>query len=375
MTGKAPDMDNTKKLGFGLMRLPKKVIGIDIEQTKQMVDMFMQAGFTYFDTAHVYPGSEDAIGKALVERYPRDSFTLATKLFVPTALTANDAKKQLYTSLSRMGTDYVDYYLLHCIMENNYKKYERFGLWDYALQEKEKGTIRHRGFSFHSGPKLLDKLLCEHPEVEFVQLQINYADWERKSVTSRANYEVARKHGKKIVVMEPVKGGALADPPKEIRAMFEEYAPNMSPASWAIRFAASLDGILTVLSGMSNVGQMSDNLSYMKDFKPLNGDEQQIIYTAQSIMSGTQTIPCTACRYCTKGCPQHIPIPDIFAAMNKRIGGGQLEAAQNDYTAIKAKGACASDCVACGQCESVCPQHIAIIDSLKSCSEAFEGAR
>ena len=296
MAGKAPDMDNKKKLGFGLMRLPRKLLAIDIEQTKQMVDMFMDAGFTYFDTAHVYPGSEDAIGKALVERYPRDSFTLATKLFVPAAFTANDAKKQLYTSLERMGTDYIDYYLLHCIMENNYKKYERFGLWDYVQEEKKKGTIRHVGFSFHAGPSLLDRLLTEHPEVEFVQLQINYADWERKSVTSRANYEIARKHGKKIVIMEPVKGGALANSPKDIREVFKEYAPDMSPASWAIRFAASLDGILTVLSGMSNVEQMKDNLSNMKDFKPLDHEEQQIIYKAQSIMSGTQTIPCTACK-------------------------------------------------------------------------------
>lgn len=371
MMGKPTDIENTKKLGFGLMRLPKKLLSIDIEQTKQMVDMFLEAGFTYFDTAYVYPGSEDAIGKALVERYPRESFTLATKLYVPAALTSNDAKKQFYTSLKRMGTDYIDYYLLHCIMDNNYKKYDKFGLWDFAQEQKAQGTIRHVGFSFHSGPELLDKILTEHPEVEFVQLQLNYADWENRSITSRANYEVARKHGKKIVVMEPVKGGALANPPKEIKAMFSECAPDMSPASWAIRFVASLDGILTVLSGMSNVEQMQDNLSYMKDFKPLSDEEEKIIYKAQSIMSGTKTIPCTACRYCTKGCPQNIPIPDVFAAMNKRIGSGQLEAAWADYEALKAKGACAADCIACGQCESVCPQHIAIIGQLKECANTF----
>ena len=371
MTGKSTDMENTKKLGFGLMRLPKKLLSIDVEQTKEMVDLFMEAGFTYFDTAHVYPGSEDAIGKALVGRYPRDSYTIATKLFVQAALTESDAKKQFTTSLKRMNVDYIDYYLLHCIMNNNYKKYEKFGIWDFAQEMKAKGLIRHVGFSFHSGPKLLDEILTEHPEVEFVQLQINYADWENKSVTSRANYEVARKHGKKIVVMEPVKGGALANPPKEICKMFSDYAPEMSPASWAIRFSASLDGILTVLSGMSNVEQMKDNLSYMKDFKPLNDEERQIIYKAQSIMSGTKTIPCTACRYCTKGCPKQIPIPDIFSAMNKRIGSGQLEASLDDYKAVTAVSR-AGDCIGCGQCESVCPQHISIIDQLKECSAAFD---
>lgn len=367
MNGKPTDIENTRKLGFGLMRLPKKVVAIDIEQTKKMVDMFMDAGFTYFDTAHVYPGSEDAIRKALFERYPRDSFTIATKLFVPTALSEEMAKKQFSTSLKRLCTDYIDYYLLHCIMENNYKKYEKYHLWDFVQEEKSKGNIRHVGFSFHAGPKLLDQLLTDHPEVEFVQLQLNYADWENPKVTSRANYEVARKHGKKIVVMEPVKGGALAKPPKEISEMFKDYSPDMSPASWAIRFVASLDGILTVLSGMSNIEQMADNLSYMKDFKPLNRDEQEIIHKAQKIMGASAVIPCTACRYCTKGCPKQIPIPDIFAVMNKRIGSLQLEESKTDYNKLTSNGIKASSCIECGQCESVCPQHLQIIELLKEC--------
>ena len=367
MNGKPTDIENTRKLGFGLMRLPKKLVSIDIEQTKKMVDMFMEAGFTYFDTAHVYPGSEVAIHEALFERYPRDSFTIATKLFVPAALSEGMAKKQFQTSLKRLGTDYIDYYLLHCIMENNYRKYEKFHLWDFVQEEKAKGNIRHVGFSFHAGPKLLDQLRTEHPEVEFVQLQLNYADWENPKVTSRANYEIARKHGKRIVVMEPVKGGALANPPKEIRDMFKEYAPDMSPASWAIRFVASLDGILTVLSGMSNIEQMADNLSYMKYFKPLNKDEQEIIHKAQKIMGASAVIPCTACRYCTKDCPQQIPIPDIFAAMNKRIGSGQIEESKADYDKLTSNGINASGCIECGQCESVCPQHLQIIELLKEC--------
>ena len=354
------------KLGFGLMRLPRKMLATDVEQTKKMVDLFLEAGFTYFDTAFLYPGSEAAIKKALVDRYPRDRYLLATKLNAAIlSPTESAAKKQFYTSLERTGAGYFDYYLLHALMENNHGKYDRFHLWDFVMEQKAKGLIKHAGFSFHAGPKLLDQLLTEHPGVDFVQLQINYADWENPSVTSRANYETARKHGVSVTVMEPVKGGRLADPPEEVKKLFKKVRPDMSCASWAIRFAASLDGIITVLSGMSNIEQMRDNLSYMKDFKPLDEEEQAVIREAQRILGHSSVIPCTACRYCTGGCPKQIPIPDIFAAMNKQLGSGQMAEARAAYEEAALPGHRASDCIACGQCERACPQHLSIVDSLR----------
>ncbi len=361
-----------KKLGFGLMRLPRKGLFIDVEETKKMVDLFMDAGFTYYDTAFIYPGSEEAAKKALVDRYPRESYTLATKLYAAIAPTRKNAEAEFFTSLKRTGAEYFDFYLLHTLMHSNYKKYEKFDLWDFVRKQKEAGTIKHYGFSFHDGPELLDKLLIEHPDAEFVQLQINYADWENPSVTSRANYEVARKHGKSIVVMEPVKGGALANPPKEVQELFKGYDPDASFASWAIRFAASLEGILTVLSGMSNTAQMENNLSYMRDFKPLNDEEYAIIRKAQEIMGRSNLIPCTSCGYCKSGCPKNIPIPDCFAAMNKRLSDGRLEESQADYDTAVTNGGKASDCIKCKKCEAACPQHIPITEHLEKCREAFE---
>lgn len=362
---------NSNKLGFGLMRLPRKGIGIDIKQTSQMVDMFLDSGLTYFDTAFVYPGSEAAIKKALVDRYPREKYTLATKLFATLVPTEKAAKAELETSLKRTGAGYFDYYLLHSLMRSNYKKYDSFHLWDFVKEEKEKGRIKHFGFSFHDGPELLDEILTAHPEAEFVQLQINYADWEDKTVQARANYEVARKHNKPIVVMEPVKGGKLANPPKEVKELFDSYNKDVSYASWAIRFVASLDGILSVLSGMSNVAQMQDNLSYMKAFKPLNEKEMEIIKKAQVILNSINEIPCTACRYCEEGCPKKIKIPDVFAARNLQLGYGQLEESKKQYAEAIKDGGKLEECLKCGMCEKACPQQIPIIKNLEECAEAF----
>lgn len=368
--------EKTPKLGFGLMRLPKDSDGkIDVEHTKRMVDMFMQAGQTYFDTAYVYDGgdSERAAKAALVDRYPRESYTLATKVnaWYGETPTAEKVKQQFFTSLERTGAGYFDYYLLHALQTGNYKLYEDFGIWDFVKEQKEKGLIKHWGFSFHSSPDVLDMILTEHPDAEFVQLQLNYADWENPDVTSRANYEMARKHGKSIVVMEPVKGGALANPPAEVQKIFRAADAKASFASWAIRYVASLDGIITVLSGMSNTEQMQDNLSYMKDFKPLNETEREAVRKAQEAINGIKSIPCTACHYCTEGCPMQIPIPEIFAARNKQLVWGQLESGNADYAKLTENASPAGACIACGQCENACPQQIKVIERLKECAESF----
>lgn len=364
--------DSTGKLGFGLMRLPKKGLAIDIEKTSRMVDLFMEAGFTYFDTAFVYPGSEAAARKALIERYPRDSYTLATKLMASFAPTEKAAKEEFETSLDRTGAGYFDYYLLHALDAGNYKKYEKFHLWDFVREEKEKGRIKHYGFSFHDTPELLDKILTDHPEAEFVQLQINYADWEKPSVQSRGIYEVARKHDKPIVVMEPIRGGSLADPPKEIREIFDRADPRASYASWAVRFAASLEGILTVLSGMSDEDQMKDNLSYMKNFRPMSKEELLTIQEAQTVYGSIKNIPCTACRYCTEGCPEKLDIPGIISALNLRSSSGQLIRSEEEYAEAVSSGGRAGKCIKCHKCEKVCPQHIEITKELMRATEIFE---
>ena len=327
------------KLGFGLMRLPKNADGsIDIPQVSEMVDRFLEAGGTYFDTAYVYEGSEEAVRKALVDRWPRERYTLATKLNAWLGRPdEQSAKKQLETSLQRTGAGYFDYYLLHSLQLNNRETYDSYGLWDFVREQKEKGRIRHWGFSFHSTPELLDELLTEHPDAEFVQLQLNYADWNMPEVSAAKLWEIARRHGKSIVVMEPVRGGSLASPPAKVAALLRRANPDVSPASWAIRFAASQEGILTVLSGMSTIGQMEDNLSYMRAFKPLDEREMETLREAQEILSGMDGVPCTGCRYCTHGCPREIDIPNIFRAWNDMKIYQNLASAKRRYAIFTGK--------------------------------------
>lgn len=363
------------KLGFGLMRLPGSNEGkIDIEQTKQMVDEFLAAGFTYFDTAWAYPGSEDAVRQALVERYPREKFQLATKNAAwINCKTREDAIEQYKTSLRQSGAGYFDFYLLHNLGDSRTKVFEDFDLWNYFLNEKKARKIKHLGFSFHSTPEQLEEILTAHPEAEFVQLQINYADWESHAIQSRACYEVARKHNKPVIIMEPVKGGNLATPPESVEKILKAADPEASCASWAVKFAADLEGVITVLSGMSSLEQMRDNLSYMRGFKHLTPAQKKVIEAARVELAKIPVIPCTTCNYCSKVCPMDIGISGSFTALNMYTLYGNFASAKNqeNWLVVGQGHKHASECVKCGACEAACPQHIKIRDELERVAETF----
>ncbi|OUO92806.1 aldo/keto reductase [Cloacibacillus sp. An23] len=369
-----------KKLGFGFMRLPltdkEDVKSVDRGQVKRMVDRFLERGFTYFDTAYMYHDhtSEDVLRETLVERHPREAFTVATKLPLMFLEKEGDQERIFDEQLKKCGVDYFDYYLLHNVNANsieNVRKYDSFG---FIRKLKEEGRVRHIGFSFHDGADLLDRVLAEHPETEFVQLQINYLDWDNEGIQSRRCLETARRYGKPVFVMEPVKGGSLVEIPDEAKAMFEACTPGMSPASWAVRFAAGQEGVALVLSGMSSYEQLEDNTGYMEDFKPLTERELETLERAKGAIAAAHAIPCTACRYCVEGCPMEIPIPEYFALYNahKHTKAGIFDVQTVYYANIAKTRAKASACVSCGQCERACPQHIKVIDRLKDVAAAFE---
>ena len=368
------DLNTMPKLGFGLMRLPERDGRIDLEQVCRMADAYLDAGLNYFDTAYVYHGgnSEKIVKEALAKRHPRDSYTVATKLPAWCMKAEADRDRIFNEQLERCGLTYFDFYLLHSIEDGgNGDTYDRLNCWDWAMQKKAEGKIRHFGFSFHGSPEYLERLLDEHPEVEFVQIQLNYADWENPGVASRRNWEICKAHGKPVMIMEPVKGGILADPIPEVKSVFDASGADVSYASWALRFAAGLDNVHAVLSGMSSEQQMEDNLSFMKDFRPLDEHEEEVIREAQKAFDEDKSIPCTACHYCTKGCPMGIPIPEIFTVENRRKGSPEFRTTREYVIVTVGKGK-ASDCIQCGQCEAACPQHLPIITLLEQC-RSLEG--
>jgi predicted aldo/keto reductase-like oxidoreductase len=367
--------ENIKKLGFGFMRLPMIGNEVDIQQTKEMVDVFMSGGFSYFDSSWAYIDgkSEEAMKTTIVDRYPRESFQIATKCPVFVVKSVEEAKDMIWTSLKRIGVNYIDYYLLHNLGGSRTKSFDVFGMWDYVKELKEKGVARHIGFSIHDTAQALDILLTEHPEMEFVQFQLNYDDWENPVIQARKCHEVAMRHQKAIVVMEPLKGGLLTNPPPGVKAVFEGTNSNASLASWGLRYAASHENIITVLSGMSTINQMRDNVSYMTDFQPLDREELLVIEKAREEIGKINNIPCTACQYCVEGCTRSIAIPKIFNAYNRKLVYNDLPAAQLQYAVEVLRGGKASDCVACGKCEQVCPQHINIIENLKVIGQELDG--
>ncbi len=369
-----------KKLGFGFMRLPLLDPGdqasFDYETINQMVDAFLERGFSYFDTAYVYHNyrAEEALRKSLAQRHNRDEFILATKLPMRDVKSPEEMEAVFAEQLQNCGVSYFDYYLLHNIGVNTYQKACGLDSFSFGLRKKREGRIRNFGMSFHDSPELLDEILSAHPELDFVQLQLNYIDWENPGIQSKRCHAVARKHGKPVIVMEPVKGGNLALAPERAEKLMKGFHPELSVASWAVRFAASQEGVIMVLSGMSTLEQLLDNTTYMADFKPLGGEEVKIIEGVTGILNENTAIGCTTCRYCEKGCPKKIAIPDYFALYNnvKHALSDNFSSQFVYYLNLAAQHGRAGECIACRKCESVCPQHLPIPELLKDVSAEFD---
>ncbi len=366
--------ENVKKnFGFGCMRLPMQDGEVDKAEMCRMVDTFLARGFNYFDTAHGYLGgkSEIAVRECLTERYPRDAYILTDKLTGTYFHSEEEIRPFFESQLKACGVEYFDFYLMHAQNREIFEKFKACRAYETAFALKAEGKVRHVGLSFHDRAEVLDEILTTYPQVEVVQIQLNYVDFEDAAIQSRRCYEVCRRHGKPVIVMEPVKGGTLVNLPEDARAVLDGLHGG-SPASYAIRFAAGFEGIFMVLSGMSNLEQMQDNLSYMAEFTPLNKAEREAVSKVCAILRAQHMIPCTACRYCTDGCPMHIAIPDLFACMNAKQIYHDWNADyyyEDVYTKRNGK---ASDCIACGKCEHSCPQHLPIRQLLRDVAAEFE---
>lgn len=362
-----------KNFGFGCMRLPMKGADVDVAEMNRMVDTFLENGFNYFDTAHGYVDgkSETALRECLTSRYPRDRYILTNKLTDFYFKKQEDIRPFFESQLKACGVDYFDFYLMHAQGAENFAFFKKCRAYETALELKSEGKFRHFGISFHDRAAVLEQILTEYPQIEVVQIQFNYADYDDPAVESRKCYEVCRKYGKPVIVMEPVKGGNLVNLPDKAKAVLDDLHGG-SPASYAIRFAAGFEGIMMVLSDMSNMEQMRDNISYMKDFKPLSEQELAAIGKVQEIFKSMNLIPCTSCRYCTAGCPKHISIPDLFAVMNTKQLYHDWNADYYYNVHTSGEKSKASDCIKCGKCEQACPQHLHIRDLLETVAKEFE---
>ena len=366
------DTEKISKLGFGYMRLPRKGDGFDMELINKMADAYIESGGTYFDAAFVYDGAEVALRESVIKRYPRDSVKIATKLNLHFVADPLKYAEQFETSLERLGTDYVDFYLLHGMNAESSKKAEEIGAWDFMSELKKAGRIRHIGFSFHAPPEDLDDILSRHPETEFVQLQINYLDWDDAKVQSRGQYEVARKYGVPIIIMEPIKGGLLTGDTSPIKGLLNEANPNASMASWALRFAAQLEGVMVTLSGMSNFEQLADNIATFADFKPLSDEEQAVLVKAIGVFNAVPRVACTACRYCVNDCPSKIEIPTLIDIYNNYLIYSTTNNLDHGYWMWTRNGGKAGDCISCRVCEGICPQKLEISDTMAKISALFD---
>ena len=371
MTNPFPEIHG--KLGFGGMRMTKEGDAIDHRLLAQMIDTYMESGFNYFDTAHGYHDglSEPAYKKCLTSRYPRESYVLTDKLTAEYFKSEEDVRKVFGEELECCGVEYFDFFLMHALGNVNYDKFVRCRAFETAFELKKEGKIRHVGISFHDTADMLEKILNDYPQIEIVQIQLNYLDYEDGEVQSRKVYEVCRRHNKPMLIMEPVKGGNLVKLPDKALRVLEDLGGG-SPASYALRFAAGFDGIVSVLSGMSNMEQLEDNIRTMKGVRKLDERERAAVQQVVSIIHDMRLIDCTACRYCTAGCPKKILIPDLFSCMNTKELTGSWNPDFYYRTVYTQHGGKASDCVGCGKCEKACPQHLPIRKLLKQVADQFE---